>query len=611
MIAATQPDRQARSQKKGVLLILTMILLLAAALRIVNILQQSFWLDEGFTYHAVTEADMLSAIAGDAHPPLFFLLMRGWIMVAGDSVLAMRYFSVLIGMLDVALIYPLAQEIARFRPRTPAAARIAVLTMLLLAMADVEIFLAQEARMYTLRTLLVELSMLAYLRWLRRGTRICATVWTLTNIALFYTHYLGALIVVVETIHTLTALRGRKRLAAFGMIGISVLAFLPWGLTVALQQLLNPSYVIGGIPSNWHVLFGLTTRYFGGQWAFMLALAVLGLIVVRSRGNRLRILWQPLDASVLLLWWLILPLAVTFVGNLWLPLLSERRISLIAPAIALLIASGLGNIRRMERMFLVGVILTYGLTTVDYYRFKIPWNRIAEDVVQYVHPGDVVLMEVWTSDYALDYYLDHWLPSSVMHRSLRQWRDEATSEVYNGELLALYAEHPTVWLVHWGSESYTIDQIESLGYQRTAAITTYHDGTDFNVYRYDRLPEEPVAAFTSGMILRSATVYPDAGRVDLLWSAPEALTTDYTVSAFVLDASGQLTAQDDSYPFHDSRPTTSWQPGEAVYDPRFLSFDTLPPGRYTVGVKVYTWDDGTVFPTIEGEEWLTLDTFTR
>jgi hypothetical protein len=81
------------------------------------------------------------------------------------------------------------------------------------------------------------------------------------------------------------------------------------------------------------------------------------------------------------------------------------------------------------------------------------------------------------------------------------------------------------------------------------------------------------------------------------------------VSAFVLNAQGQLVAQHDAFPADNMRPTTGWQPGTMVYDPHQLDLPELPAGQYTVGIKVYTWQDGQVYPIIGGEEWFTVEIF--
>ncbi|MBN1963266.1 MAG: hypothetical protein JW910_01380, partial [Anaerolineae bacterium] len=175
----------------------------------------------------------------------------------------------------------------------------------------------------------------------------------------------------------------------------------------------------------------------------------------------------------------------------------------------------------------------------------------------------------------------------------------------------LLAEHRTVWLAVWGMDQNIFDQLRDAGYIRTAEWTVAHGDDTFAMQRYDQLPEEPLAVFTSGMSLLDARYLPDAGRLDLLWSAEEPLAAEYTVSAFALDAGGQLVAQFDSFPANDTRPTASWQAGDVIYDPRPLDLSGLPSGTYTIGVKVYTWWDGAVFPTGAGEDWFVVTSVTQ
>ncbi|MCS7001252.1 MAG: hypothetical protein NZ518_00235, partial [Dehalococcoidia bacterium] len=53
----------------------------AFGLRVANLGGQSLWYDEGFSVflarHAV--ADIIRLTAGDIHPPLYYVLLHGWI----------------------------------------------------------------------------------------------------------------------------------------------------------------------------------------------------------------------------------------------------------------------------------------------------------------------------------------------------------------------------------------------------------------------------------------------------------------------------------------------------------------------------------------------------
>ena len=75
---------------------------------------QALWIDEGATYAVIRQpnaASILTFLAErDAHPPLYFLLLKAWTRIAGDSVVALRLFSALASLLSVAAVVPLARE---------------------------------------------------------------------------------------------------------------------------------------------------------------------------------------------------------------------------------------------------------------------------------------------------------------------------------------------------------------------------------------------------------------------------------------------------------------------------------------------------------------------
>src|SRR6185369_9263621 len=94
--------------------ILTAILLLAATFRIYHIIQRPIWTDEGTTtfnlFHFNGQDNLIDGLAArDHHPPLYYYMLQAWVAVTGDSILAMRYFAALAGILSVALMVPLAR----------------------------------------------------------------------------------------------------------------------------------------------------------------------------------------------------------------------------------------------------------------------------------------------------------------------------------------------------------------------------------------------------------------------------------------------------------------------------------------------------------------------
>jgi len=78
----------------------------------------------------------------------------------------------------------------------------------------------------------------------------------------------------------------------------------------------------------------------------------------------------------------------------------------------------------------------------------------------------------------------------------------------------------------------------------------------------------------------------------------------------LLNSDGFPVAQKDSPPFNGERPTSTWAAGQVIYDPKYLEpmngMSSIPPGDYTVIVKVYLWspEDIVDIATVEGNPWV-------
>src|SRR5215218_1891506 len=91
---------------------LPLILLLALALRLINLGGRSLWYDEAFAVLFAGKGlnamlyGTLTPVAGgaaDIHPLLYYVTLDGWMHAAGQSVLVVRLWSVFWGVLCIAL----------------------------------------------------------------------------------------------------------------------------------------------------------------------------------------------------------------------------------------------------------------------------------------------------------------------------------------------------------------------------------------------------------------------------------------------------------------------------------------------------------------------------
>jgi mannosyltransferase len=584
----------------GYWVVLVLIVLLAAATRILHITQQSLWIDEGITYFNITSPDLIDTLSRtDVHPPLYFMLLEGWLNIAGWSVLSMRMFSAFFGILCVALIVPLAKVINRDRTwfRHPS---VPLLAALMLTLSDPDVVLAQDTRMYTLRSALLIISMIAYLRWMRTPSLARALWWIIPSVAALYTQYQSVYVLMVQGLHALFFLRGRVRIYAIGILALIGASFLPWALGVALPQRTNDFGVAAALASDWGTLVQFIYKYLSSQWALMLALLLFGCVAwVADK----RLEWRLFGTTFILVTWLTLSLGISYILNLAYPVvLAPHRLLLISIPIALLIAQGLRNIRAPERWLLVAVITVFGLFVVDDYYPKEPFDQVAANVTRYAQPDDLALLEIFRGDNPVTYYIDYTTQHALEVESLRKWREYQSSEYPQGVIDRING-HDSIWFVHWSPDQSGFEFLAQSGHTRTATLTTQHYENTIAIYRYDRLPEGEVATFTNGMRIRHVEIIPEAMRIDLWWQTDAQQSLDYSISAFLLDANRQLVAQHDSFPFENRRPTSGWSTDEVIYDPHPLVPNTLPSGRYTVAVQVYTYFDGVRVPPADGSEW--------
>jgi hypothetical protein len=112
-----------------------------------------------------------------------------------------------------------------------------------------------------------------------------------------------------------------------------------------------------------------------------------------------------------------------------------------------------------------------------------------------------------------------------------------------------------------------------------------------------------------GYALESFQVRPgETIDLTLYWEAAKKPTEDYTVFVHLLDANGQLVAQQDNQPQDGLYPTKFWDAGERVQDEYALTVDTgALAGEYTLVVGMYTLETLQRLPVMDASGRLLPD----
>ncbi|GAB4536644.1 MAG: hypothetical protein Kow0063_22420 [Anaerolineae bacterium] len=125
------------------------IFVLALALRLINLGTRSLWYDEAFAvlYAEKPFATMLygtitrvEGAAADVHPLFFYSMLHTWMRIFGQSPVAVRALSALVGAASVVMVYLVGRRLFD--------SRVGLAAALIAAVAPFHIYYSQEARMY-------------------------------------------------------------------------------------------------------------------------------------------------------------------------------------------------------------------------------------------------------------------------------------------------------------------------------------------------------------------------------------------------------------------------------------------------------------------------------
>jgi uncharacterized membrane protein len=165
----------------------------------------------------------------DAHPPLYFMLVRAWEQIFGDSESAVRSLNVIFSLLAIILLY--------FVARDSVGSATALVACLLMAVATPQIQLSQEARNYMPVLVFSLCAAWAIERLRQSATQPWAWLLGTSLLAMMLTHYFAAGAAVGLVGYAMIALRNSaRRLAFIASVGAGVVYVLLWGRAILLQR---------------------------------------------------------------------------------------------------------------------------------------------------------------------------------------------------------------------------------------------------------------------------------------------------------------------------------------------------------------------------------------
>jgi len=448
------------------------LLALGFALRVFTLTAQSLWRDEvdALRFATALLRQVLSTFTQVGwNGPLYFFVLRGWIGLTGSSEFALRYFSLLLGVVAVALAFVLARRLA--------GTATAFLCATFFAVSPYFIWYSQEVKMYTLILACATLAIYALRRaichpersegslpgdaeTLRRSaaqndtrTRLQSVAWWTTFVVAttiaFYSHILAALLIPVEMILALTWGVGARRrwwigaLASFACLTLPYLPLMLWQLPLVFQPA-QTGYSYYPFDRMLIVtLNGFAAGISGKLPDFTLWLAGLLILIGVFLSDAA---WR--DKAALLAWLLLPPLALYLV-SLNRPIFTDRYLIWIGPAFYLFVALGVIALWRLWKPLGIAAMaaMIAIATTGAYLQAAEPIKSDFRGAVQYfgAHraPDDLVIFQIPHVRYTFEYYYHKpytWVEGPFTNYGMS---DAQVDE----QMRPIVAGRKTVWLV--------------------------------------------------------------------------------------------------------------------------------------------------------------------
>ena len=363
------------------------------------------WLDEALSVNiaGLPLTDIPGALRSDGHPPLYYVLLHGWMKVFGESPLAVRALS---GVFALAL-FPLLWLAAR----RVGGRRVAMASVIVLAVSPYAIRYATEARMYSMMMVLAVAGYLLVESALRRPRPATLLGLALVTGALLWTHYWGMWVLAAAGLGMaarwwLQRQRGdgdeaHRSLVVLGALVAGGLSFVPWLPSLAYQS--EHTGTPWGEPEGPVMVVKGTLRDLGGGpgrlgtiGGILLALlVVLGLVAVARRGHRLalRLPAPPLRRAAVLFALAVVIAQVVSVATG--ATYESRYLAPVVPFLFLIAGRGLAQITQpVAYRALVVLLVVLGLVAAER-NVTIPRTqaREAADVIEAGgSPGDLVVV---------------------------------------------------------------------------------------------------------------------------------------------------------------------------------------------------------------------------
>ena len=451
-------------------ILLPLIILIGIFLRLYQLGSNSLWLDEAISVWFANESlgnIIIKQTSADVHPPFYYIVLSLWINVFGNGEFEVRLLSAIFGILSIPLLYLIVKDLFGNLP--------ALISALMLALSPFHVYYSQEARMYSILTFFVLLSIFFMAKMLCIGEEIKLTKKTIfysigyviSTVAALYCHNVALLLPLAQNLFFIIFWNRHRPFFKFWTLSLLIIITLwaPWTSfffeqsssvgksfytpQLTLESIFNLFATFNNGPTYW--LFNWIDV---GNFSLIHGRLVLVTIIFFSLLFLAGIIYGRRNPRSLVLLLLIsfVPIGTQLLISLKHSILATQTLIWASGPYIVLIALGISSIKR-KWVFALTIVLISVLNSASLYKYyaefkKERWDLAAEYVSQNSGKEDLVLFSSALGQIPFEYYFDrynlmlekHGLPTNFSERKMTLEDLPALED--------LIQNHKRVWLIY-------------------------------------------------------------------------------------------------------------------------------------------------------------------
>lgn len=391
----------------------------SVALNLYYLFSQSIRLDEAQSIWVSTKSvmEILKIDGQDVQTPLYTLLLHFWMQVLGTDIVVARLMSLIFFLLTLPFLFRLLREVIN--------REVALLGVALFALSPFVLWYSQEARTYTLITMLAAANNLFFLRMLKTRGRSNNLFYLISSLLGLYSHYFFVFLLLSQAIYVLAFILKRvskKRKPAtlhwhffwgYVVTGMTILMlFLPWvafvyrlGLAANTQPMIPTATSYNLIQIYLNFIFGFQNQNLQSLAVSVWPLFLMVLFFIFTRKFAVKLLHIDYFVTVSFL-----PVVIVYLVSFYKPIFLPRYLIFVTPTLFVLLAwllvnfgkkvmSGLSTGMVMAMMVSMNFQSKSTITLV-----KEDYRNVVNRVEKEITPQDIVATSAPFTTYPLEYY---------------------------------------------------------------------------------------------------------------------------------------------------------------------------------------------------------------